>query len=42
LDVTTIAAVLYKIKVIVSWGDDAKAGGREVELITLKLANKTV
>jgi general secretion pathway protein I len=42
LDVTTIAAVLYKIKVIVSWGDDAKAGGREVELTTLKLANKTV
>ncbi|HEY8158690.1 MAG TPA: type II secretion system protein [Methylobacter sp.] len=40
LDITTIAAVLYKVKVIVSWGDDAKADGRQVELVTLKLANK--
>ena len=24
LDVTTIAAVLFKVKVIVSWGDDAR------------------
>lgn len=40
LDVTTIAAVLYKVKVIVSWSDDARADGRQVELVTLKLANK--
>ncbi|MGZ4980885.1 MAG: type IV pilus modification PilV family protein [Methylobacter sp.] len=40
LDITAIAAVLYKVKVIVSWGDDAKADGRQVELVTLKLANK--
>ena len=37
LDVTDIAAVLFKIKVTVSWGDD---NGRQLELITLKLANK--
>ncbi|MGZ5058329.1 MAG: type IV pilus modification PilV family protein [Methylobacter sp.] len=39
LDVTTIAAVLFKVKVVVSWGD-GKADDRQVELITLKLANK--
>lgn len=37
LDVTDIAAVLFKTKVTVSWGDD---NGRQLELITLKLANK--
>jgi general secretion pathway protein I len=36
LDVSAIAAVLFKVKVTVSWGD------RRVELITLKLANKTL
>jgi general secretion pathway protein I len=36
LDVTAIPAVLFKVKVTVSWGD------RRVELITLKLANKTL
>jgi len=40
LDVTAIPAVLYKVKVIVSWGDDAKADGRQVELVTLKLTKK--
>ncbi|HEY8094979.1 MAG TPA: type II secretion system protein [Methylobacter sp.] len=57
LDVTTMPVVLFKVKVIVSWGNDnagdgvyaasqsgagaANAGGRQVELISLKLANKT-
>ncbi|MDO9270920.1 MAG: prepilin-type N-terminal cleavage/methylation domain-containing protein [Methylobacter sp.] len=40
LDVTTIPVALFKVKVIVSWGDDARAAGRQVELITLKLTNK--
>jgi len=40
LDVTAIPAVLYKVKVIVSWGDDARADGRQVELVTLKLTKK--
>jgi general secretion pathway protein I len=37
LDVTEIAAVLFKVKVTVNWGDDK---GRQLELITLRLANK--
>jgi general secretion pathway protein I len=37
LDVTTLAAVLFKVKVTVNWDDD-----RQVELVTLKLANKTL
>ena len=41
-DVTTIEAVLFKVKVTVNWGDDALADGRQVELITLKLANKVL
>lgn len=41
LDVTTIAAVLFKVKVTVTWGED-NADGRQVELITLKLANKVL
>lgn len=40
VDVTTIPAVLYKVKVIVSWGGDARADGRQVELVTLKLTKK--
>ncbi|MDO9168685.1 MAG: prepilin-type N-terminal cleavage/methylation domain-containing protein [Methylobacter sp.] len=40
--VTTLAAELFKIKVTVSWGDDnARVDDRQVELITLKLVNKT-
>lgn len=43
LDVTTIAAALFKVKVIVSWGDgNVGAGGRQVELVTLKLVNKVL
>lgn len=42
LDVTPIAAVLFKIKVVVSWGENARAAGRQVELITLKLVNKVL
>jgi general secretion pathway protein I len=40
LDVTAIAAVLFKVKVTVNWGDNAD--GRQVELTTLKLANKVI
>lgn len=42
LDVTAIAAVLFKVKVTVNWGDDARADDRQVELISLKLANKVL
>jgi len=42
LDVTAITAVLFKIKVVVSWGEDARAAGRQVELTTLKLVNKVL
>jgi general secretion pathway protein I len=41
VDATAITAVLFKVKVIVSWGDD-NADGRQVELTTLKLSNKTL
>ena len=41
VDTTTITAVLFKVKVIVSWGDD-NANDRQVELTTLKLVNKTL
>ena len=41
IDATTITAVLFKVKVIVSWGDD-NANDRQVELTTLKLTNKTL
>lgn len=39
-DAKTIPAVLFKIKVTVSWGDNADDHRRQVELITLKLAHK--
>jgi len=43
LDSTAIPAVLFKVKVTVSWGDDSGgADGRQVELITLKLAKKVL
>jgi len=41
VDNTVITAVLFKVKVIVSWGDD-NANDRQVELTTLKLSNKTL
>ena len=41
VDATTATAVLYKVKVIVSWGD-GNANDRQVELTTLKLINKTL
>jgi general secretion pathway protein I len=40
LDVATIPAILFKVKVIVNWSDNSAADGRQIELITLKLANK--
>jgi general secretion pathway protein I len=39
VDVTTMKAELFKIKVIVSWGDDGD-NDRQVKLTTLKLINK--
>ncbi len=39
LDVTTLAAVLFKVRITVNWGD-GNADDRLVELTTLKLANK--
>jgi general secretion pathway protein I len=39
VDTTALTAVLFKVKVIVSWGDD-NANDRQVELTTLKLINK--
>ena len=41
VDDTTTTAVLFKVKVIVSWGED-NANDRQVELTTLKLVNKTL
>ena len=41
VDPTAIRAVLYKVKVIVNWGDD-NTNDRQVELTTLKLVNKTL
>jgi general secretion pathway protein I len=41
IDPTAITAVLYKVKVSVSWGDD-NANDRQVKLTTLKLINKTL
>jgi general secretion pathway protein I len=38
---TAITALLFKVKVIVSWGDD-NTDDRQVELTTLKLINKTL
>jgi general secretion pathway protein I len=40
VEVTAIEAVLFKVKVTVSWDESARANGRRVELTTLKLANK--
>jgi general secretion pathway protein I len=43
LDMTTLTAELFKVKVTVNWGDEKSGNeGRELELITLKLANKTL
>lgn len=42
-DVTALTAMLFKVKVIVSWGEDnTRANGRQVELTTLKLVNKVL
>ena len=43
LDITTIPAELFKVKVTVDWGDgNPGADGRQVELITLRLTNKVL
>jgi general secretion pathway protein I len=39
VDNTTQTAVLFKVKVIVNWGNDS-ANDRQVKLTTLKLTNK--
>ena len=41
VDPTAITAILFKVKVIVSWGDD-NTNDRQVELTTLKLTRKTL
>jgi general secretion pathway protein I len=41
VDPTALTAVLFKVKVTVSWGDD-NVNDRQIELITLKLINKTL
>jgi general secretion pathway protein I len=41
VDTTALTAVLFKVKVIVSWGDD-NANDRQVELTTLKLIKKAL
>jgi general secretion pathway protein I len=41
VDPTAITAMLYKVTVVVNWGDD-NANDRQVELSTLKLINKTL
>jgi general secretion pathway protein I len=41
VDTAPIKAVLFKVKVIVSWGDD-NVNNRQIELTTLKLINKTL
>ena len=42
-DVTAITAILFKVKVTVTWGDDnTNVKGRQVELTTLKLVNKVL
>lgn len=40
-DSQTVAAELFKVKVIVSW-DDGHSSDRQLELITLKLINKAL
>ncbi|OYV18852.1 MAG: proteinral secretion pathway protein I [Methylococcaceae bacterium NSM2-1] len=43
IDTPAITAELFKVKVIVNWGDDKdNANNRQVELTTLKLINKTL
>ena len=42
LDVTTLSAELFKVKVTVNWGGDTSTDGRQLELITLRLANKVL
>ena len=41
VDPTATTAVVFKVKVVVNWGDD-NANDRQVELTTLKLINKTL
>ena len=41
VDATTTTAVLFKVRVIVSWGN-GNANDRQIELTTLKLINKTL
>ena len=41
VDPAAITAMLFKVKVVVNWGDD-NTDDRQVELTTLKLINKTL
>jgi general secretion pathway protein I len=43
VNVTSIAAMLFKVRVTVTWADgNARSDGRQVELTTLKLTNKVL
>lgn len=41
MDTTTSSTALFKVSVIVSWGDE-DSHGRQVKLVTLKLVNKVL
>lgn len=41
-DPASSTTALFKIKVRVTWDDDKRASGRQVELATLRLVNKTL
>ncbi len=42
LDVTTLPAELFKVKVTVNWGGESSTDGRQLELISLRLVNKVL
>lgn len=42
VDTATLPAVLFKVKVTVNWGGDSQTDSRQLELISLKLANKVL
>jgi general secretion pathway protein I len=41
MDTTILTTTLYKVSVIVSWGDD-EPNARQIKLVTLKLVNKVL
>lgn len=41
MDTTTLTTTLYKVTVMVSWGDE-EPNARQIKLVTLKLVNKVL